>query len=50
MYMKCIFQVWCVEGWAKTDKGPDKGDYPVLALENITPHLAKKGVMRKFIC
>ena len=48
--MKCILQVWGAERWAKTDKGPDKGNYLMLALENITPDLAKKGVMRKFVC
>lgn len=48
-YMKCIFQVWGAERWAKTDKGPDKVDYPMLALENTTPDLAKKGVVWKFL-
>lgn len=36
MYMKNVAQVWGAGWCAKTNKGLDKGDYPVLALENIS--------------
>ena len=44
-YMKHVLQS---EGWAEPAERPHIGDYPTLAIGNITSALAEKGVLTNF--